>query len=79
MPTYREPVTPDPGSAFRCLPRLPEAWPKMALRRVMAFRGPFDLLVARENGAIRLTIRAGEKTLFSARHPSGEAFEVKLP
>jgi len=26
MPTYREPVTPDPGSAFRCLPRRVERY-----------------------------------------------------
>jgi hypothetical protein len=72
-------ITPTGFRSFRCLPRLPERWPRMALRRLMAFGGPFDLLVERDNGEIRLTVRAGEKTLFSGRRPAGEAFEVVLP
>ncbi len=72
-------IEPTGFRSFRCLPRLPEGWPYMALRRVMAFGGPLDVLAARKGEAIRVVVRRGPRALFDETRPAGEAFTVVLP
>ncbi|MCC6729753.1 MAG: hypothetical protein IT208_10490 [Chthonomonadales bacterium] len=70
-------IVPTGFRSLRCLPRLPDGWPDMALRRVRALGG-FDLAVARSADAVRLVIRRGRRLLHDETLPSGRPFEVSL-
>lgn len=72
-------IEPTGFRSFRCRPRLPDAWPSMALRRMMAFGGPYDLAVTRTPAGLRLTVRRGPKAVFDETRPAGQAFHVQLP
>lgn len=63
---------------FRCAPKLPDGWDRIALRSVKAFGSDFDLVVTKQNGSLTLEVSVnGGKTLQFAGEP-GSSFEVSL-
>ncbi len=49
-------IRPSGLHSFDCTPRLPAAWPQMALRHVRAFDRDFDLVVDRAGGKLRIQV-----------------------
>lgn len=64
---------------FQCTPRLPSAWPRMALRSVRAFNRTFDVLVERSAKGQRLTVIQGGKTVAEHDLSADESAEIRLP
>jgi len=64
---------------FRCTPRLPAAWPRMALRSVRAFNRNFDVVVERRSQLQHLTVSQGGNTVAEHDLKDGESAEVCLP
>jgi hypothetical protein len=64
---------------FRCTPRLPEGWPRMALRSVCAFARRFDVEVVRRDRQLQVSIRQGGRTVFEKAIADGDTVEVVLP
>lgn len=65
--------------SFTCRPRLPEGWPRMALRRVHAFGRVFDLAVERGNEAelcVKVSLEGREMIVRSIA--AGEPAEINL-
>ena len=66
-------------ASFHCTPRLPDGWPKMALRSVRAFGRNFDLVVERKGDGQLLTVIQNGKTVASHELALGKSIEIKLP
>jgi hypothetical protein len=64
--------------SFTVTPRLPTGWDRMALRRIHAFGGPFDLVVAREGTRLRVTVRRDGATVVSQLIAAGETMGVRI-
>ena len=64
---------------FHCTPRLPDGWPKMALRSVRAFNRNFDLVVERKGDGQLITLLEKGKTIASHELAIGKSVEIKLP
>jgi hypothetical protein len=72
-------ILPTGFDRFRCTPRLPEAWPSMALRSIRAFGRDWDLVVERQGARLRITAgAAGGKTVETVIAP-GESADIVLP
>lgn len=50
--------------SFKCTPRLPKSWNRMALRNVHAFGRAFDLEVQRTEKGRMITVRSGNRVIF---------------
>ena len=72
-------ILPTGLDCFKSTPRLPESWPSMALRRVKAFGGDFDLVVSRSGEKLRVQIIQGNTTIQNTTVNSGETIEVTIP
>ena len=64
---------------FRCTPRLPDGWPRMALRSVRAFNRNFDVVVERRGDLQHLSVLQGGTTVAEHDLKAGESAEVRLP
>ena len=64
---------------FRCTPRLPDGWPRMALRSVRAFNRNFDVVVERRGEKQHLTVIQGGRTVAEHDLASGESADIRLP
>jgi hypothetical protein len=64
---------------FQCTPRLPDGWPRMALRSVRAFNRNFDVVVERHDGKQRLTVTRDGRPVLTKDLANGESAEIKLP
>jgi hypothetical protein len=64
---------------FRCTPRLPDGWPRMALRSVRAFNRTFDVVVERHGEGLRLTVSKEGKTVAEKELKTGDSAEIQLP
>jgi hypothetical protein len=64
---------------FRCISRLPRAWPRMALRSVRAFGRSWDLVVERHDARMRVTVDSAGKRVFDRTIAPGTPVEVVLP
>ena len=64
---------------FRCTPRLPAAWPRMALRSVRAFNRNFDVLVERRGELQHLSVIQAGNTIAEFDLKPGESADVHLP
>jgi hypothetical protein len=64
---------------FRCTPRLPDGWPRMALRSVRAFNRKFDVVVERRGEKLHLTVTQGGRAVAGQDLANGESAEVILP
>jgi len=71
-------IEPAGFSSFNCTPRLPSAWPRMALRTVRLCGGYIDILVDRTGRDLRLTVSGGGTTLFQQSGPAGTMFNVAV-
>ncbi len=64
---------------FRCTPRLPAAWPGMALRSIRAFGRMWDLVVERQGARVRIVAGApGGPTVEKIIAP-GDSADIVLP
>ena len=63
---------------FRCTPRLPEGWPRMALRSVKAFNRQFDVVVERRGKLQHLTVVLGGRTIAEHDLANGDSAEIRL-
>lgn len=64
---------------FSCTPRLPEGWPRMALRSVRAFGRNFDVVVERRGQKQHLTIIQDGRTVAEHDLANGASAEIHLP
>lgn len=64
---------------FRCTPRLPDGWPRMALRSIRAFDRSWDLVVERKDTRIRITVEQAGKQMFGRTIAPGMTVEITLP
>jgi hypothetical protein len=69
-------IIPTGLDSFTIAPRLPDGWPKMALRDIRAFGKSWDLIVEREGDLQKVTIQSEGKTLFTATGPAGKTYAV---
>lgn len=65
-------------NSFNCKPSMPSVWNEMALRKVCAFGGTYDLEVKRNGKELALTITTGTDRVVRRLLP-GEATTLKLP
>ncbi len=64
---------------FRCTPRLPEAWPRMALRSIRAFGRTWDLVVERQGTRVRVIVEQAGKRIYDRNVAPGRTVEIVLP
>jgi hypothetical protein len=64
---------------FRCTPRLPDGWPRMALRSIRAFDRTWDLVVERKDSRIRVTVEQAGKRVFDRTVAAESTVEIVLP
>ena len=64
---------------FRCTPRLPEGWQKMALRSIRSFAREWELVVERQGARVRITVQVAGKPTMARTIESGETIEMILP
>jgi hypothetical protein len=64
---------------FQCTPRLPDGWPSMALRRVKAFGGDFEVVVTRAERKLQVQVFQANKILQDHTINPGETIEVTIP
>lgn len=64
---------------FQCTPRLPDGWPRMALRHIRAFGRDFDVAVERDATRLRVTVTQGATATADRFVHAGETVEVVLP
>ena len=65
--------------SFRCTPRLPAGWPRMALRSVRAFNRTFDVVVERCDKGQHLSVIQDGKTVAEHDLAAGESADIRLP
>lgn len=64
---------------FRCTPRLPDGWPRMALRSIRAFDRTWDLVVERNDTQMRVTVEQAGKRVFDRTVTPGTTVAIVLP
>ncbi len=72
-------IVPTGLDSFECTPWLPEGWPRMALRDLRAFGRSWDLVVEREGGRQKVTIKLDGKVLTSDSGPPGRTYPIIFP
>ena len=70
-------IRPTGFRSFSLQPRLPEAWPQMALRHVRICQSDFDIVVSRTDKGLKVDILKEGKTLLSKR-TKGERIDISL-
>ena len=71
-------IRPTGLSSFRCTPRLPEGWPRMALRSVRAFNNNFDIVVEARGKNLHLTVNQEGRAVAEHDLAQGESVDVHL-
>ena len=71
-------IVPTGLDSFAFTPRLPKAWPKMALRDARAFGSSWDLVVERAGDQEKVTITTNDRVVLSVTGPPGQTHAVKL-
>jgi len=64
---------------FRCTPRLPDGWPRMALRSIRAFGRTWDLVVERRGTRARIIVEQAGKRVYDRTVAPGTTVEIVLP
>jgi len=64
---------------FRCTPRLPTEWPRMALRGIRAFSRTFDVVVELKGDSQLLTVIQDGNLVAECKLAEGETVEIRLP
>lgn len=66
-------------NAFMLTPQLPDSWDKMALKRICAFNGIFDIEVKRDKeNKLSVLIKQDNKTIRHYKISNGESVKVRL-
>ena len=71
-------IRPTGLNSFRCTPRLPEGWPRMALRSVRAFNSNFDIVVEAREKNLHLTINQEGRAVAEHDLAQGESVDIHL-
>lgn len=71
-------IVPTGLDSFEITPRLPKAWPRMALRDLRAFGKTWDLVVEREGDIQNVTIISEGKTLMTGSGPAGKTYSIRF-
>jgi hypothetical protein len=72
-------IVPTGLDSFECTPRLPKAWPQMALRDVRAFGHAWDMVVRRVADQYKVTISKGDgEVIFTDVGPAGKTYAVSF-
>lgn len=66
-------IVPTSFDSFECTPRLPRAWPRMALR---AFGRAWDLVVERAGDQQKITVSSGGQWVMTGVGPTGKTYSV---
>jgi len=64
--------------SFDITPRLPSGWDRMALRKVHAFGGVFDIVVDRSGGELVVGIQSGDTTVAEHKMAPGSTAAIEL-
>ncbi|MCX6874784.1 MAG: NPCBM/NEW2 domain-containing protein [Verrucomicrobia bacterium] len=72
-------IRPTGLDGFRCTPRLPAAWPRMALRSVRAFNRNFDVVVERRGQGQHLSVLQAGKSVAEHDLANGDSADIRLP
>ncbi|MBA3936646.1 MAG: NPCBM/NEW2 domain-containing protein [Planctomycetes bacterium] len=64
---------------FRCTPRLPDGWPRMALRSIRAFGREWDLVVERQGGNLAVTATVAGQPADTRVIAPGASADLLLP
>lgn len=65
--------------SFNLTPRLPKAWPSMALKRVHAFGHDFDLTITRTGEKLSIQVVCDGKAMPTVEVEDGETTNIALP
>ncbi|WP_149027257.1 hypothetical protein [Shewanella psychrophila] len=71
-------IEPTGFNEFLLAPRLPEHWDNMALRKIYAFNGPFDIVIRRQENGFTVDILRDDKIKQSFVWDGIAPFSVKL-
>ncbi len=63
---------------FNCTPRLPDGWPRMALRAIRAFDRNFDVVVERRSQKLHLTVLQNGSVTKELDLMPGETADIEL-
>ena len=69
-------IVPTGLDSFTCTPRLPAAWPRMALRDLHAFGSRWDIVVERDGTRQKTTVTRGDKVVLTRSAPAGTTLAV---
>ncbi|MDB5331083.1 MAG: hypothetical protein JWP03_2234 [Phycisphaerales bacterium] len=72
-------IRPTALDAFRCAPRLPKGWDRMALRSIRAFGRDFDLVVERAGDSTKVIVEIKGQPVQQKLIAAGEEVEITLP
>ncbi|HWE94468.1 MAG TPA: hypothetical protein VG269_10930 [Tepidisphaeraceae bacterium] len=72
-------IRPTALDAFKCAPRLPNGWDRMALRSIRAFGREFDLIIERAGAGTRVTVQMVGQPVLRKLIAAGEEAEFTLP
>ena len=72
-------VLPTGLDRFCCTPRLPDGWPRMALRSIRTFGRTWDLVVEREGTKVRVIVEQAGKRVYDRTVAPGTTVEIVLP
>ena len=72
-------ILPTGLDSFRCTPRLPEGWPRMALRSIRAFGRTWDLVVERRGPSVGVIVEQAGKRVIERAVTPGAMVEIVLP
>jgi hypothetical protein len=72
-------IQPSGLDSFRCTPRLPDGWSRMALRAVRAFGRNFDVEVERKGKKLLVKVIKSGRKVVEFKINEGDSAEVKLP
>jgi len=71
-------IVPTGLDSFTCTPRLPAAWPRMALRDLRAFGSRWDIVVERTGDQLKTTVTRNGKTVLAETAPAGKTHAVSF-
>jgi len=64
--------------SFTCTPRLPKAWPQMALKHIHAFGSDFDLAISRAGDKLQVQVLENGNVFKSFQIADGETAAIDL-
>ncbi|MFO1461477.1 MAG: hypothetical protein U1G08_19000 [Verrucomicrobiota bacterium] len=72
-------ILPSGLDRFRCTPQLPDAWPRMAMRSILAFGRTWDIVVERREARLGIIVEQHGKRVLDRTIEKGSATDIVLP